>query len=499
MAQIFYFCLNIQYITLYCIVYIVSQSLLKFQTENIVNIIKESILNNSKVKIIGITDLGEKISAAAGRISTREGRCSDMLDLSEDSKKNIDFISRVTGSGHNSIVEHTYFNLIFEDVSVFFEQFLIEFRLMSFTVKSRRYVDFNDVGFYIPENMKPQDEEKYKKHMNTLFSAYGELLDLNILKEDARFILPYSLHSNIFCSLNARELIHLLFVMLYGRKSHIAEIKTLGLSILKQVKEIAPGILNNFEERSKAKLDNLSKPLKFNKSNKSNEDLPLVELLSSTDNPYEIILKSELVYNSGYSRENANQYLNDNEFMNDLMNTLVKSERPRALEHASYSFQFNNVSLPCLTHFARHRIWSLSIPPLEDTDRTAFKIPPSIMENEKALKIVKEKLKENIDLYNEFIKKYDDSITCYLLLSGNTLSFTGTMNARELILFLKLRTCNRAQWEIRDYANDMLEILRDKSPLIFNHYGPSCYVLGKCPEGKLTCGKFNEVVEKFKV
>ena len=471
---------------------------MKFQTENIFKIIKESILNNSKVKIIGITNLGEKVSAAAGRISTREGRCSDMLDLSEDTEKNIGFISRVTGSGHNSIVEHTYFNLIFEDVSAYFEQFLIEFRLMSFTVKSRRYVDFNDVGFYTPDNMKPQDEEKYKKHMNSLFSAYGKLLDLNILKEDARFILPYSLHSNIFCSVNARELLHLLFTMLYGRKSHISEIKNLGTSILQQVKEIAPGSLNKFEERSKAKLNNLSMTPKFNTLKDLSEDIPLVELLSSTVNPYEIILRSELIYNSDYSKESKIKYLKDNEFMNNLMKDLVKSERPRSLEHTSYSFQFNNVSLPCLTHFARHRIWSLSIPPLENTDRTAFKFPPSIMKNEKALEIVNEKLKENIELYNEFSKKYEPSVTCYLLLSGNTLSFTGTMNARELILFFKLRTCNRAQWEIRDYANDMLKILRDKSPFIFNHYGPSCYVLGKCPEGKLTCGKFNEVIENFK-
>lgn len=455
-------------------------------------------MNNSKVKIIGITDLGEKVSAAAGRISTREGRCSDMLDLSEDTEKNIGFISRVTGSGHNSIVEHTYFNLIFEDVSAYFEQFLIEFRLMSFTVKSRRYVDFNDAGFYTPDNMQPQDEEKYNKHMNSLFSAYGKLLDLNILKEDARFILPYSLHSNIFCSLNARELLHLLFAMLYGRKSHIGEIKTLGQSLLNQVKDVAPGILNKFEERSEDKLHNLSKAPKFNMPKDLSKDLPLVDLLSSTDNPYEIILKSELIYNSDYSKESTNNYLKDDEFINDLMKYLVKSERPRALEHTSYSFQFNNVSLPCLTHFARHRIWSLSIPPLENTDRTAFKIPPSIMKNKQALEIVKKKLNENIDLYNEFSKKYDASVTCYLLLSGNTLSFTGTMNARELILFFKLRTCNRAQWEIREYSNDMLEILRDKSPLIFNHYGPSCYVLGKCPEGKLSCGKFNEVIEKFK-
>ena len=62
------------------------------------------------------------------------------------------------------------------------------------------------------------------------------------------------------------------------------------------------------------------------------------------------------------------------------------------------------------------------------------------------------------------------------------------MNARELLHFMKLRTCSRAQWEIRGVACKMLELLRESEPEIFNAYGPSC-ALGKCPEGKMSCGK----------
>jgi len=35
----------------------------------------------------------------------------------------------------------------------------------------------------------------------------------------------------------------------------------------------------------------------------------------------------------------------------------------------------------------------------------------------------------------------------------------------------------------------MLKLLKNKHPKIFASYGPSCMVDGRCPEGRLTCGK----------
>ncbi len=76
----------------------------------------------------------------------------------------------------------------------------------------------------------------------------------------------------------------------------------------------------------------------------------------------------------------------------------------------------------------------------------------------------------------------------YFALSGHEIDILMNMNARELLHFFKLRTCNRAQWEIRGVAWKMLELLRESEHEIFDAFGPSC-ALGKCPEGKMTCGK----------
>ena len=120
-----------------------------------------------KAVILGISETGEKIPAAAGRISTQPGTATKIFENSQDAEKNRKLIVKVTQSGHNSTIEHTVYHLAFENVSVFAEQFLIEFRLASFTVKSRRYVDFRGSGYYIPGELPPKAREQYTAAMES--------------------------------------------------------------------------------------------------------------------------------------------------------------------------------------------------------------------------------------------------------------------------------------------------------------------------------------------
>ncbi len=86
---------------------------------------------NSKAIIIGLSSTGEQIPAASGRISTQPGTALEILELSKDEAKNANLISKVTRSGRTSTIEHSVFNLAFQNVSVLVEQFIIEFRLAS--------------------------------------------------------------------------------------------------------------------------------------------------------------------------------------------------------------------------------------------------------------------------------------------------------------------------------------------------------------------------------
>ena len=71
-----------------------------------------------------------------------------------------------------------------------------------------------------------------------------------------------------------------------------------------------------------------------------------------------------------------------------------------------------------------------------------------------------------------------------------------TMNARSLLNFFSLRCCNRAQWEIREVAWQMLKLVKGVAPHLFASAGPGC-LRGSCPEGKMSCGKAKEVRERF--
>ena len=71
-----------------------------------------------------------------------------------------------------------------------------------------------------------------------------------------------------------------------------------------------------------------------------------------------------------------------------------------------------------------------------------------------------------------------------------------TMNARQLLHFFELRCCERAQWEIRAMAMEMLKLAKEVAPTIFRDAGPGC-VTGSCPEGTLSCGRTKEVREFF--
>ena len=448
------------------------------------------------VHIIGVTDCTQDVCAASGRISTQSGTALEIFNRSHDQEKNTSLIGKVTRSGHTSTVEHIFFNLAFENVTVVVEQFMIEFRLASFTVKSRRYVDFSDCGYYCPEFKSDEDAALYKKTMDGLFDAYVRLTDAGVPKEDARFVLPYCFYSNFYCSLNGRELINVLNAMLYGRGSEIKEIYDLGLSLLAQAREKAPGIFTDFEAKGAKYKDAYA--FDFEVSEAAAPSHELCELLSYTTDGVKNICRSALIEKYNYSSEQIEAIISDKENVKKILTSLVSSSRPRALEALSATVRFNRVSLACLTHFARHRMHGICIPDLMRARRDDYVLPETVKADPQLEKIYKESFDSMKSLYSVLAGKgYNRSELIYCVLSGSTLDIVTTMNAREMVLFFRLRSCTRAQWEIQEFSVDFLKKLRRIYPDLFTLYGPSCYVNGYCPEGRLTCGRSAEIKKLF--
>ena len=436
--------------------------------------------------ILGFSPNMAAMISSGGRISTMEGTAGEIWQrsLALGDEKNERLIGKVVSSGHTSVLEHGYVNLSFEDVSVFAEQFLIEFRLASFTVKSRRYVDFSDCGWEDPFEDTAR-AEVYDAEVRRLFGVYDALCAAGVPKEDARFVLPYGFHSNFFCSMNARELVHVMNELTYGRGARYAELHALGESLFAQCEAQAPylAIRKERDYAVPAPEAPAGAPLC--------PDAP-VTLLDGTAEPETLICRA---WQLGQGR--APSDLSEAQ-QRDILRALLRQPRKRELQQASFTLLFGGMSLAALTHLTRHRMQALVAPDLlQNASYDRFVLPQSVVERgmEDAYRAA---FAGAADCAARLASMgADETQLCYLLLSGQTVPVVTTMNAGELSTFLRLRTCTRAQWEIRALAIEALRVLRQAHPGLFSLYGPTCFMTGRCPEGKMCCGRQAEMQKQF--
>lgn len=444
---------------------------------------------NSVAKIISWNVDNEAVCASAAKMSTTKGNANEIFEKSRNNPQNTDLIKKVLRSGHKSVIEHAVFSIAFWDVSAFVEQFLIECRLASFTVKSRRYVDFSSLGYIIPSDLCGESLMHYREYMDLLFGCYKVLLEMGIPKEDARFLLPYSFCSNFYCTLNARELANLISSIKYGRGKNIPELQNLAQQLIEQISDIFPALLPEFDCESNTTCDN-NDTIWF-ASNKSIEhiesnEIGSVKLIQAPVQPLEI-----LKFASSASHPHSDRKFD--------IEKIITSARPRELEHLTYTFAISNMTLSGITHLVRHRMQSIIIPPIECVDHSRCIIPETVQQNPKAkecyVRILTEANEKLAQIpCDDTLQKYG----YYFALSGNVMDVMTTMNARELMLFIRLRSCSRAQWEIRNVATSMLSLLRKNFPALFDHYGPSCVLTGVCPEGRMSCGMKDEMIPMYR-
>lgn len=194
------------------------------------------------------------------------------------------------------------------------------------------------------------------------------------------------------------------------------------------------------------------------------------------------------------------------------------------IEHAYFTFGIEGGSRSLLAQITRHRIASYSVQSQRYVKEKNFSYvtPPEIAKDPETLKIYEESMAKAEEAYhaladklsegylNEFLAAGIDEKTAkrnaekkaiedarFVLPNACETKLVMTINARSLINFFHHRCCNRAQWEIRDVADQMLALVSKVAPNIFKTAGPPCLV-GGCPEGKMSCGKLKEVREKYK-
>lgn len=464
-----------------------------------------------KIELLGggkKEELEERIKtiAAAGKLSRFSGNVFEVLESCDNYEKNLKLIKRIIKMGHKSIIEHDYLVFAISDITPIVEQTIIGNRLTSFTVKSRREVDFRNVGFYIPEfrdnegNMHKDNKkikEKYIKHMKWLFEKYAELVDQGISKEDARFILPYCYNGNLIMGLDGRELEAIIKRLIYGKESNIAELKELGMKLKEIVDKNVPYLSESIVEPNKIENQEYIETLIKRPEIKI---LEKVQLLNFTPNPDKTVLEAHIMYKYQCTRSEAQNILKemkqkDENIESKLMKVILNQNEKRELEQVNFQFQIP-ISLAVLTHLTRHRMHSLLIPdfvPMWNLEN--YIIPESIkkLNEQEYIKIYK----KNQEIYNE-IKSLgvNENDLVYFYLSGNMCNVITTINARTMQWISRLRCCNKAQWQIRNIVKDMVKLVRKEAPEIGKGLGATCSSEGICYEGKEYCGIVKNIIVK---
>lgn len=207
----------------------------------------------------------------------------------------------------------------------------------------------------------------------------------------------------------------------------------------------------------------------------------------------------------------------------DFVDMLAQIGHESPMEHASFTFGIEGVSRSLLAQITRHRIASYSVQSQRYVREKMFEfvLPPEIEAvpeaREEFLKAMEEDQKHYDRLTNILKEKHTKQFLAegkeekeaarlaekkaiedarFVLPNACATKLVCTFNTRSLMNFFAHRCCNRAQWEIREVANQMLRLVLGVAPNLFRNAGPSC-MRGACPEGKMSCGKMREVRAYF--
>lgn len=228
-----------------------------------------------------------------------------------------------------------------------------------------------------------------------------------------------------------------------------------------------------------------------------------VELLDFSNNALTIIYAAcKQCYSTKFAGEIFKVKTDSEKHKEEFVRKIVASGHESPLEHVKFTFAVEGVSRALTHQLVRHRMASYSQQSQRYVRESDFDyiIPPTIESDEEMKAIYVTVMKKIQDSYNSLTEVFEKKgkrgeeviqDVRFVLPQATETKIVMTMNCRELIHFFKERCCSRAQWEIRNLANELLRICKEKLPAVFNNTGAKCVSLGYCPEGeKFTCKRY---------
>lgn len=239
-----------------------------------------------------------------------------------------------------------------------------------------------------------------------------------------------------------------------------------------------------------------------------------VRLIAYTPNPEQVVAAAARLCYSDTGIDTLLEGMTP-EKSREFVRKLASMGHESPTEHVSFTFGIEGVSRALLAQITRHRLASYSVQSQRYVrlDHFEYVTPDAVQDDEAGAAAFAEAMDAAGEEYRRIAAVLKDGHIRRLMQEGVpekeavrraeklaiedarfvlpnacTTKMIVTMNARSLHNFFRHRCCSRAQWEIRALADEMLRLVCEVAPALFEQAGPAC-VKGPCPEGRMSCGK----------
>ena len=248
-----------------------------------------------------------------------------------------------------------------------------------------------------------------------------------------------------------------------------------------------------------------------------------VTIIQHTPEPEKLIASAAKLCYSPVGVENIMDGL-DEAKVDKFLSMLMDLGHESPIEHVVFTFGVEGISRVLTHQLVRHRVgcsYSQQSQRYVKLEQFEYIIPPEIEKIPTAKEKFIKAMEEDQRVYNELVELLMEEHYKRYISEGKTekqarnmaektaiedaryvfpnaceTKIVFTMSARALMNFFRHRCCNRAQWEIREMAEEMLRQLKGVAPILFKNAGPGCVASG-CPEGTMTCGRMHEMRDKY--
>jgi len=366
------------------------------------------------------------------------------------------------------VAEHAVFNFDIIGVTRYLSEFIQYHRLCSYTEKSQRYIKLGK-DYIIPDEIREAGiADRFESFVMRQFERYNEIRDHLVedlqreptqAGEDARYILPFAVTTQMGMTINARNLGYLLR---RAASSRCREFLKFGENLFKTVDGVAPSVIKYtgetpyLKETDSAVKSLLGETPCHKHCDSEPEEVKLLYVTPDADK----IVGQALAFRFNGCADYPEEGPDRSEVFREVLRRAERWDPAhREFEYAAARFELI-ISAAAYAQFKRHRMATITAGPYNT--ELGITVPPAFV-NTKAEKILRTAAYESSAFYHELLDIVPQAAP-YVLLSAHRRTILVQASSRELIHLSRLREDEHAQWDIRNLVAKMIKISRPHMP-----------------------------------